>query len=68
MTTENILNTTTLIDEWSNCQLRQGNDGFYMLSTTTGKHFIKSKDYSERVQAHWSGFLINNGRKEFSRN
>ncbi len=66
--TTEILANTTLIDEWGNCQLRKSNEGFYMISTTTGNHFIPSSTYNERVQLHWGGFLKNNGRKEFATN
>lgn len=70
MTNQNntIVSKTTLIDEFDVCQLRQGKDGFYMLSTKTGNHFVGESTYNERVRAHWSGFLINNGKKSLPQN
>jgi len=69
-TTENIkiVSNTNLIDELNDCQLRQGNEGFYMTSPKTGNHFINETSYTERVKLHWSGFLINNGVKSFAKN
>jgi hypothetical protein len=63
MTTANIsiVSKTNLIDELNDCQLRQGNDGFYMTSPKTGNHFVGESTYNERVRAHWAGFLKNNG-------
>lgn len=69
MTTQNIkiISNTNLIDELNDCQLRQGNDGFYMTSPKTGNHFVGESTYNERVRAHWAGFLNNNGVKPFSK-
>ena len=70
MTTQNIkiVSNTNLIDELNDCQLRQGNYGFYMTSPKTGNHFVGESTYNERVRAHWSGFLINNGKKSLPQN
>jgi len=59
--TEEIISKTTQIDNYDNCELRQGIDGFYMLSPVTGNHFLSETTYTDRVRKHWSGFLINNG-------
>ena len=62
-----IVSNSNLIDEVNDCQLRQANDGFYMMSPKTGNHFIKESTYTERVRLHWSRFLINNGKKSFAK-
>lgn len=44
----------------SDVQLRfKKNDGFYMVSPTTGNHFVKSNKLNNRVIAHWQGFKAN---------
>jgi hypothetical protein len=68
MNTTNLITNSILIDECVDCQLRQSNEGFYMVSPKTGNHFIKELQYNERVRLHWSGFLINNGKKHFKTN
>ena len=33
--------------------------GFYFYSPYTGGHFLKEKDWNDRCEAHWKGFVSN---------
>jgi hypothetical protein len=58
--------TTTLVERMKgnlDVQLRKADDnsGYYMYSSKTGTHFVPSENgvYTDRVDAHWKGFQLN---------
>jgi hypothetical protein len=57
-----IISNSVLIAEFNDCQLRQENNIFWMLSPKTGIHSITANTLDNRVLIHWDGFKINQSR------